>query len=191
MLNNHQKKFFNVDWVTVLIYIALCTIGWLSIYATAYNHELSNSFDFSATYGKQLIYIASGLFIGFFILLIDIHLFNALAPIIYIVTTALLIVVLVIGRNVGGNQAWISLGDGFRLQPSEFAKFSTALLLSRYIGLFNPKFKDVKPIFIAGLIVFIPMFLIMRQPVASPILCESNFINTNNKTVKLQNDEPP
>ncbi len=162
---NHQSNrfFFNVDWVTILIFVALCAIGYTNIYASVYNPDLSDTYDFSSNYGKQLIFIISGLILGFSILLLDAKFFSIFSPIIYGVTIILLIAVLVIGRKVAGNQAWIPLGS-FRLQPSEFAKFGTALLLARYVSTFNPKFKDFKSIFFAAVIVGVPLFFIMMQP---------------------------
>jgi rod shape determining protein RodA len=164
-MNNQQgnRFFFNVDWVTILIYMALCAIGYINIYASVYNPDISDTYDFSSNYGKQLIFIISGLILGFSILLLDAKFFSIFSPIIYGVTIILLIAVLVIGRKVAGNQAWIPLGS-FRLQPSEFAKFGTALLLARYVSTFNPKFKDFKSIFFAGIIVAVPLFFIMMQP---------------------------
>jgi rod shape determining protein RodA len=70
----------------------------------------------------------------------------------------------VAGRNVGGNQAWIDMGGGFRLQPSEFAKFATCLLLARYLSATNVKVTDPKSFLIAGGIIFLPMMLIKMQP---------------------------
>ncbi|MBC7416988.1 MAG: rod shape-determining protein RodA [Pedobacter sp.] len=158
-----SRFFFNVDWITVLVYLALCTIGFTNIFASIYNPDKASAFDFSTLYGKQLIYIISGLILGLSILLFDARIFSVFAPVIYGVTILLLIAVLFVGRNVGGNQAWIPLGS-FRLQPSEFAKFGTALLLARYVGSFNPKFNNLKSIFFAALIVFIPLLLIQLQP---------------------------
>ncbi|WP_443939856.1 rod shape-determining protein RodA [Pedobacter sp. MW01-1-1] len=163
MQQQRNRFFFNVDWITVLIYIALCAIGFINIYASVYNPDKAGTFDFASNYGKQLIYIVSGLFLGLSILLFDGRLFNVFSPFIYGATLFLLVVVLVVGRNVGGNQAWIPIGS-FRLQPSEFAKFGTALLLARYISNFNPKFQDIRSILIAGLIVGLPLLLIMLQP---------------------------
>ncbi|WP_316803945.1 rod shape-determining protein RodA [Pedobacter nototheniae] len=157
-----NRFFFNVDWITVLIYIALCAIGFVNIYASI-PHKAAAGFDFASSYGKQLIYVITGLILGLSILLFDGRLFNVFAPFIYGMTLVLLVVVLFVGRNVGGNQAWIPLGS-FRLQPSEFAKFGTALLLARYVSTFNPKFRDVKSILIAALIVLAPLMLIMLQP---------------------------
>ena len=157
-----NRFFFNVDWITVLIYIALCAIGFTNIFASVPPAK-SATFDFTTLYGKQLIYIITGLVLGLSILLFDGRLFNVFSPFIYGITLLLLVVVLFVGRNVGGNQAWIPIGS-FRLQPSEFAKFGTALLLARYVSTFNPKFRDFKSILIAGLIVLAPLLLIMLQP---------------------------
>lgn len=163
MQQQGNRFFFNVDWITVLIYIALCAIGFTNIYASIYNPDKSVGFDFASSYGKQLIYVITGLILGLSILLFDGRLFNVFAPFIYGVTLVLLVIVLFVGRNVGGNQAWIPIGS-FRLQPSEFAKFGTALLLARYVSTFNPKFQDIKSIFIAAAIVLAPLLLIMLQP---------------------------
>lgn len=158
-----SRFFFNVDWITILIYTLLCTIGFINIYASLYNPDTSALFDFSSRYGKQMIYVVVALMMGFSILLLDAKFFSIFSPIVYGGTMLLLMVVLVVGRRVAGNQAWIPLGT-FRLQPSELAKFGTALLLARYVGTFNPKFRDIKSIGIAALIVGFPLFLIMLQP---------------------------
>lgn len=177
MINPQQSNrfFFNVDWVTILIYIALCTVGFVNIYASKYNPEISDVFNFGSNYGKQLIYIGTGLILGFSILLMDAKFFSIFAPVIYGITMFLLLVVLVVGRNVGGNQAWIPVGS-FRIQPSEFAKFGTALMLARYISSFNPKLTNLKPILIAATIILLPMALIMLQPDAGSTLVFLSFM---------------
>jgi len=175
MQQQSNRFFFNVDWVTILIYVALCAIGWINIYAAVYNPDKAGEFSFAAVYGKQLIFIISGLVLGLSILLFDAKFFSVFAPIIYGVTMLLLVVVLFAGRNVGGNQAWIAIGT-FRLQPSEFAKFGTALLLARYISSFNVKLNTWKPIMICAAIVVLPMFLIMRQPDAGSTLVFLSFM---------------
>ena len=159
----NSRFFFNVDWITILIYMALCTIGFVNIYASIYNPDTSTLFNFGSNYGKQLIFIITALIVGFSILLLDAKFFSVFSPVVYGITMLLLMAVLVVGRKVAGNQAWIPLGS-FRLQPSELAKFGTALLIARYVGNFNPKFRDVKSIFFAALIVGFPLLLIMLQP---------------------------
>ncbi len=158
-----NRFFFNVDWITILIFVGLCAIGFINIYASVYNPDTAGVFDFSSNYGKQLMFILSALILGFSILLVDAKFFSVFSPIIYGVTILLLLAVLVVGRNVAGNQAWIPIGS-FRLQPSEFAKFGSALLMARYISTFNPKLRDFKSIAFAALIVLLPLGLIMLQP---------------------------
>lgn len=162
MQQQGNRFFFNVDWITVLIYISLCTIGFVNIFASVPPAQ-SEIFAFNTLYGKQLIYVITGLILGLSILLFDGRLFNVFSPFIYGATLLLLLAVLVIGNKVAGNQAWIAIG-AFKLQPAEFAKFGTALLLARYVGTFNPKFRDFKSIMIAGAIVAAPLLLIMLQP---------------------------
>ena len=96
--------------------MALCAIGFLNIFSVQFDPDKSGAFSFTSEYGKQLIFILTALVLGLSILLFDAKFFSVFAPIIYGVTILLLLTVLVVGRNVGGNQAWIPLGS-FRLQP--------------------------------------------------------------------------
>lgn len=177
-MNNNQSNrfFFNVDWITILIYVLLCAVGFVNIYASIYTATGDTSFfNFTTNSGKQLMFIISGLLLGFSILLLDAKFFSIFSPIVYGVTLLLLIAVLLVGRNVGGNQAWIAIGS-FRLQPSELAKFGTALLLGRYISAFSPKFRDFRSILFAALIIGMPLLLILLQPDAGSALVFLSFM---------------
>jgi rod shape determining protein RodA len=174
--NNQRSFFFNVDWLTVFVYLALCAIGLLSIHSAVFSPEHPGLIDLDTNYGKQFIFIIVSLIIGVFILLLEGRFLSALSPAIYVVTTLLLILVLVIGRNVGGNQAWIPLAAGFRLQPSEFAKFATCLLLARYLSGVNIKLTEVRSFAVAAAIIFVPMTLILLQPDAGSTLVFSSLL---------------
>ncbi len=160
---NQRSIFFNIDWIIILIYLSLCTIGWFNIHAAVYNPLHPSILDLATNYGKQFMFIVTAILLGSVILLLDNKFFNAFSPIFYGVTLILLVVVLFVGRNVGGNQAWIAIGS-FRLQPSEFAKFSTCLLLAKYLSSTNLKLQDIQTLIVSGLILLIPMALIMLQP---------------------------
>jgi len=162
-MNNQRSFLFNVDLTTIGIYLALCIIGWFNIHAAVYDPEHPSIVDMGTNYGKQFVFICSALVLGALILLLDGKFFTSFSPVFYGVTVLLLVVVLVVGRNVGGNQAWIPIGS-FRLQPSEFAKFSTCLLLARYLSASGSKIQDFKTQFVTALILLIPMGLIMLQP---------------------------
>lgn len=176
-MNNQQRSFFfNVDWLTVFIYLALCTIGVFSIHSAVFDPKNPSLIDLDTNYGKQFIFVIVSVILGIFILLLESRFLSALAPAIYTITTLLLLLVLVIGRNVGGNAAWISLPGGFRLQPSEFAKFATCLLLARYLSGANIKVTEIKSFAIAAGIIFFPMTLILLQPDAGSTLVFSSLI---------------
>jgi len=162
-MNNQRSFFFNIDWLTILIYLALCVIGWFNIHAAVYDPLHPSIVDMSTNYGKQFIFIITALLLGLVIILLDSKFFSTFSPVFYGITLLLLVVVLIVGRNVGGNQAWIPLGS-FRLQPSEFAKFSTCLLLAHYISSTNLKMGDLKMIGVCIIILLIPTALIMLQP---------------------------
>lgn len=162
-MNNQRSLFFNVDWFVILTYLVLCIFGWFNIHAAVYDPEHPSIIDLDTNYGKQLIFIISAVIIGFTILILDSKFFNTFSPIFYGLTLILLVLVLIIGRNVGGNQAWIPIGS-FRLQPSEFAKFTTCLLLARYLGSSTIKVQDLRAQLIAAFIILIPTALILLQP---------------------------
>lgn len=174
-MNNQRSLFFNVDWFVILTYLILCIIGWFNIHAAVYDADNPSIVDLDTNYGKQLIFIVSAVIIGLVILLLDGKFFNAFSPVFYGITLLLLVLVLIIGRNVGGNQAWIPIGS-FRLQPSEFAKFATCLLLARYLSSSTVKVQDIRTQIIAALIILIPTVLILLQPDAGSALTFSALI---------------
>jgi rod shape determining protein RodA len=175
-MNNQRTFFSNIDWVTVLVYLALCTIGWFNIHAAVYDERHPGILDFETNYGKQFLFILIAMAVAIVILLLESRFITALSPAFYGITVFLLILVLVVGRNVGGNQAWISLGGGFRLQPSEFAKFTTCLLLARYLSGPNIKITEFRSFVIGGAIIGFPMLLIMLQPDMGSTLVFMSFI---------------
>jgi rod shape determining protein RodA len=175
-MNNQRTFFSNIDWVTVFIYLALCTIGWFNIHAAVFDERHPGILDFETNYGKQFLFILIAMAVAIIILLLESRFITALSPAFYGITVFLLMLVLIVGRNVGGNQAWISLGGGFRLQPSEFAKFTTCLLLARYLSGPNIKITELRSFLIAGAIIGFPMLLIMLQPDMGSTLVFMSFI---------------
>ena len=165
-----------MDWVIVIIYLALCTIGWFNIHAAVFDERHPDLLDFETNYGKQFLFILIAMAVAIVILLLESRFITALSPAFYGITVLLLMLVLVVGRNVGGNQAWISLGGGFRLQPSEFAKFTTCLLLARYLSGPNIRVTELRSFLIAVAIIGLPMFLIMLQPDMGSTLVFMSFI---------------
>ncbi len=152
-----------IDWLTVILYVALVFLGWLNIYAAVYDEELHKSiFDLSLNSGKQLIWIASSLLIIIVIMSVDFRFYDSFAYIIYGFVVFLLLLVLVAGTKVAGSTSWFSIG-GIRVQPSEFAKFATALAVAEYMSKVGYKLSKPKDLFITGLIILVPPLLIIVQ----------------------------
>ncbi len=165
MNNQHRNKFFGgeVDWFTVLIWLLLCIIGWFNIHAAVFDPEHPGLFSMETNYGKQSIYIFSAMLLAVVILIVDAKFYSSFSPIIYVITILLLVTVLIVGRNVGGNQAWIPIGS-FRLQPSEFAKLATCLLLARFLSAHSTKTPNLKTMVTGAAIVALPVVLVLLQP---------------------------
>lgn len=101
-MNSQRSFFFNVDWVTVFIYLALCTIGWFNIHAAVFNPAHTSIIDTDTDYGKQFIYIIIAILLAIVILLLESRFLTTLAPAFYVISIVLLVLVLLIGHNVGG-----------------------------------------------------------------------------------------
>lgn len=155
--------FGKVDRITVLLYAALVLFGWINIYAAVYNEEFGNIWDTSQEYGKQLLFIIAGIGLILLVLLSDARLYELLAIPIYVITLALLGLVLVAGKEVGGNKSWLVLG-GFTLQPSELAKFGSALVLSSYLSFKKVDLALWKYRWVPALILALPLALVLAQP---------------------------
>ena len=153
----------NIDWLVVFTYITLVILGWLNIYAAVYDEEVNKSiFNLSLNSGKQLIWIATSILIIIAILTVDFRFYDSFSFIIYGIVILLLIFVLFAGIKVSGSTSWFAIG-GFRMQPSEFAKFSTALALAKYMSKVNYKLSKFNDLLITACIIAIPPILIIVQ----------------------------
>ena len=151
-----------IDWPLLLMYLVLVIIGVSAIYAAAYNENHPSIFDMSQHYGKQALFLGVSLFMGLVIMLIDAKFFNTFAYVIYGLSIFSLLYVLVAGSTIAGSKSWIQFG-GFSFQPSEFAKFGTALAVAHYLGHINTDFSKLKTQMIAYAMVLFPMMLVLMQ----------------------------
>jgi rod shape determining protein RodA len=150
-----------IDWVAVGLYIAIVFFGWLNIFAVTYD-ETQSIFDLGLNSGRQLMFIiTSGVLISA-IMIIDRQFYETFAYIIYGAILFLLLLVPIIGKEVGGNKAWLGIGS-FGVQPSEFAKFATALVIAKYIGSIGFKMDNLRNQVILFILMGAPIVLILLQ----------------------------
>jgi len=152
-----------IDKVTIVLYLALVIMGWFNIYAAVYNEEHKYIFDLSQRYGKQFIWILAAIVMAIFVVIIDTRFYLFFAWFIYVFLIFLLVLVLVIGREVNGARSWFEFGP-VSLQPSEFAKFATALALASYLSSHRQEMTKLKGIIPAAGIILLPALLTAIQP---------------------------
>ncbi|MBK6344871.1 MAG: rod shape-determining protein RodA [Bacteroidales bacterium] len=174
-MRERKNIFSNVDLTLIILYLVMVFLGWVNIYAAVYNEEYNSIIDISQSYGKQMIWIASSLFLGLVILLTDARFFSTFAYVIYGFTIFLLVVVLAIGAEISGSKSWFGVG-GFGIQPAEFAKFATGLALARFFNAQHINIKDIRTRVTPLVIMGIPALLILLQNDTGSALVYGSFI---------------
>jgi len=131
----NQSVTSNIDWISVVFYIALVIMGWLNIYSSSLSSVTGDGsiFDLSQFYGKQLLYIGLAFPLIMVILFVEGKFYEKYASVIYAVSVLSIAGLFVFGKTVKGQANWYSFG-AFGLQPSEFAKAATALALAKYLS---------------------------------------------------------
>jgi len=117
-------------WVTLI----LLGFGLVMVYSASIAlAEADKATGHQSTYFlvRQAVYIVISLFAGFIAFQIPTQTWQKLAPYLFLAGIAMLIMVLIFGRNVNGSQRWLSLFV-FNLQPSEFMKLFAAIYVSDY-----------------------------------------------------------
>lgn len=149
------------DWWLIAIILSLMVLGVVNLYSAAYNPERTFLFDIKTLYGKQIMWMGIGIFLGIVISLIDSEFIRKLTPAAFIVVSILLIIVL-FSRPINGARSWLGFGS-YGIQPSEFAKVTTGLMLAYLIGQGRIKQIAKKTVYQVLGLVFITMLLILAQ----------------------------
>ena len=162
------------DWVTIILFLLLVGFGYLNILSASSNGEITSYFDFSTSYGKQLIFILFTFVLIILILAVEAKFYERFGSIIYLASMLSLAGLLVFGKNVNGATSWYAIG-GMTLQPSEFAKFATSLAVAKYISDLQTNINELKHQLRVSLIILTPALLIMLQPDAGSALVYGSF----------------
>jgi len=154
-----------IDWVLIWLYVALVTIGIISIFSVTYREGenlIAGFFKMKADYGKQLLYFFICVVLGLFILLTDSKFFTATANIWYAFGIFLLLLVFPFHTEVKGTNSIIRFG-GFQLQPAELCKLFVNLALAKYLSRVETDFTKTKSQLIAAGIVLLPAVITIAQ----------------------------
>lgn len=145
-----------VRWGLLLSALALSAIGL----ATVHSASAELGIDYLP---RQAAWVGIGLALCLVSFSIDHQILAKLSWLIYGVGLGSLVLVLVAGSEAGGAQSWLGIA-GFRIQPSEFVRLTTALVLARYLAGGQQGYVTFRRIVGAGGIVLAPMILVALQP---------------------------
>ena len=146
-----------------MIFLLMVIIGWFNIYAAVYNEEHTKIIDLSQRYGKQFVWILATILIAVFVVVIDTRFYFFFAYFIYGGLVFLLMMVLILGKDINGAKSWFQIGS-LSIQPSEFAKFGTALALAAYLNTIKHDLSKLRIFIISSTIILFPALLIVLQP---------------------------
>ncbi len=142
--------------IGLLLAICLCiSVGITAIYSASYNWDLDLA---GSIYEKQIIWTLLGVVVMVITMVIPLKLFYALAYVLYGLTIALLILVFELG-----DRRWLNIGP-IHIQPSEFAKITTVLVLARFLAYRNRDLTRAHTFIPPLLLVLLPILLVFKQP---------------------------
>ena len=159
----NRLSILKYDLVSIALYIGLVSFGIINIYSSSFNGSSTSLFDFSSIVGKQVIFFFLSLVVFIFILFTRNKFFDNSASIVYFLSIILLLGLFVFGVERGGARSWYALGP-ISFQPSELAKFGTALFLSKFLSIIQTDLKRNRDILIVLIIILVPLILTTIQP---------------------------
>lgn len=150
------RNLSGIDGALVVSALLLSVVGL----ATVHSASLGLSVDYLP---RQAVWVGLGIVAMVAAAAVNYRAVLDLALPAYLGGAALLVLVLVVGREGGGARSWIGFG-GLGLQPAEVAKLTTALLLASYLAEVQRRHLGWRQIAVAAALAAVPMALIALQP---------------------------
>lgn len=123
--------------------IALLTIGLIMLFSASYPYAYYYKDSSYYYFIRQIVFAVAGLVAMLLMSKINYKILKAIYKPVFVVTIALLVIVLFYHTNVQNFKRWIPLGP-VTIQPSDLAKFTIILTLAVYISKYYKKMKTMK-----------------------------------------------
>lgn len=157
----NARPILEIDYAMLGATLTLVAIGILFVYSAGVSADAVVP---SSEYVKQIVWALTGLVLLFLVAIADYSRTRDLAPYIYFGMLALLVVTRLFGKYVHGARAWLGLFGDFGIQPSEFMKVATILMLARYFDMTKHSQNPISRFAVSFLIFLAPVTLILIQP---------------------------
>ncbi len=160
--NRISRILRRMDWSMIFAMAMLLIAGIFFIYSAVSRHD---DLPVAPFYEKQMVWVLAGVVFFLMMAVIDYHRLRDAAWVLYGVGLVLLVLVLIpgVGKKVYGAYRWLNL-FGVQVQPSEFGKLATVIVLARFLGRPGRDVRTWKCLFQVLLIVAVPFFLIFKEP---------------------------
>ena len=123
--------------------IALLTIGLIMLFSASYPYAYYYKDSSYYYFIRQILFAVAGLVAMLLMSKINYKILKAIYKPVFVVTIALLVIVLFHHTNIQNFKRWIPLGP-VTIQPSDLAKFTIILTLAVYISKYYKKMKTMK-----------------------------------------------
>lgn len=154
-----------IDITFLAFVLILLTVGLVMLFSASYAYSYAyynNSYKFIT---RQALFAVVGVIAMFVTSRIDYHVWRKFAWIVYVITLAMLVVLLIMPPMVSGMDVkrWVVIGP-VNFQPSEAAKFAVILLFSSLISANYKQMKSLKFIIFLVFLLGLTCGLIVLEP---------------------------
>jgi rod shape determining protein RodA len=170
-----MNRSLRLDWITLIIYLALVCFGITNIYSSTFDENQPELFNLSRSIGKQLMFFGVSIGVAIFILVAPSKVFERFSSIIYLATILLLIGLYPFGNTISGSRSWYVFG-GVSLQPAEFAKVAVALAIAKLLSEIHIDLRKLNSLVQVAFVIVFPMGLIFLQPDAGSAIVFASFL---------------
>lgn len=147
-----------IDKIGILLYFLLCGFAVANIYSVD-----------SSSGTRQGVWLGVSVLVGLIIFMMRTKFFENMAGLIYIGGILLLIGLFPFGTEILGQKNWYKFGP-VSLQPVEFAKIGTALMLANYVSGPDFNLKNKKSLWTSLVIIGIPAIVVLAIPDVGSLL---------------------
>jgi rod shape determining protein RodA len=158
-----------LDWPILLSAIALSLIGTALVYSATRNRTEINQGDPYYFLIRHLMNTGIGFALMIGTVWLGHRTLRTAVPILYGISVFLILLVLTpLGATVNGAHAWIVLGGGFSLQPSEFVKITIilgmAMLLAARVDAGDKPYPDHRTVLQSLGLAAVPILIVLLMP---------------------------
>jgi rod shape determining protein RodA len=152
-------SFRDFDWLLFFLVLLICAVGVLQIYSATLNTK------FVGFHIKQIYWVVGGVALMFGMSRLNYQALLERVPIMYAISVASLVAVLIpgIGKKALGARRWFAFGGG-HFQPSEWVKLILILAMAKFFADSRSEEGELRDIVKAGMLIAVPMLLVLAEP---------------------------